>query len=248
MESDHHRTLEDVLQADPVGSIYAAREKPIKDYMQAHPDGVTLRKRVSKKVRDRTEADPSFLDKIAAIDDATMDGKRQICQLLDITLDEWQQLQEFNAGIDVAARSTPSPDAQALIRSWKTLKERAGIQDVDATNFPSALQRPMLVLYSADWCPPCRAMRPTFAQLVPFFDKADVRYCHDDSLHAKLNPGGIPQFIAYFPNGATVQSFVPGSAREIWETMNSMITLGQSWEGHGTFVCDESSCRIEPRE
>ena len=54
----------------------------------------------------------------------------------------------------------------ALIRSWRALKKKAGIKDVDEKDFPKTLERPMLVLYSADWCPPCRMMRPTFARHV----------------------------------------------------------------------------------
>jgi len=134
----------------------------------------------------------------------------------------------------------------ALIRSWRALKKKAGIKDVDEKDFPKTLERPMLVLYSADWCPPCRMMRPTFARLVPFFDKAEVHYTHVEDWKWAKSQGvkGIPQFVAYFPNGARVSSNVGSTTKEIWETMHKLIALGRGWEGAGELVCDGDSCKI----
>ena len=66
-------------------------------------------------------------------------------------------------------------------------------------------------------------MRPTFARLVPFFDKADVFYCHDETLRQDHGVKFIPQFVAHFPDGARVSSHVGSTTREVWETMSKLI-------------------------
>ena len=108
-------------------------------------------------------------------------------------------------------------------------------------------ERPMLVLYSADWCDPCRWLRPTFARLVRFYDKAEVRYCNEDEWRRSRGVDFIPQFVAYFPNGARVNCDAGSTTKELWETMNKLITLGESWSGEGELVCDQYSSAIVPK-
>ena len=88
-------------------------------------------------------------------------------------------------------------------------------------------------------------MRPTFARLVPFFkEKAEVFYCHDDEWRRSRGIDSIPRFEMYFPSGAVVGSHVPGTTREIWETMNNLLTLGKSYTGKGMLECTDEKCEI----
>ena len=89
-------------------------------------------------------------------------------------------------------------------------------------------------------------MRPTFARLVPFFDKADVRYCDDDAYRSQLGVKFIPQFVAYFPSGASVHAHVGDTTHEVWSTMNNLIVLGKNFEGRGTLTCTDDTCAITP--
>ena len=237
-------TLDDLLKADPLTALYATIEAAEKNYAEANPEHASRYQATVEEISAKYE-DPELEKKVAQHSWATEDGVRAIAFLYEVTAERLKQALEFTKGQHAAVDK--AVNEKTLIRSWHALKRKAGIKDVGEKDFPKMLERPMLVLFSADWCGPCRMMRPTFARLVPFFDKADVRYCHEDEWRRGQGVHFIPQFIAYFPNGAKVSSEVGGNTCEIWDTMNKLITLGASWTGEGELVCDKYSCAIVPK-
>lgn len=237
-------TLEELLRTDPMGSLYKAFEDASGAYAAQHAeDDATVRKHF-ERMQALAKEKPELRGKWAEHGIDTPKGRRALASLFDIPENELLRIKKFQDGARRAREKVAT--ATTLIRSWRALKRKAGIRDIESKDFPKTLERPMLVLYSADWCPPCRMMRPTFARLVPFFDKADVRYCHEEDWTWRQSQGvsGIPQFVAYFPNGARVNGDVGSTTKEIWDTMNALIALGKNWEGKGELVCDENSCKI----
>lgn len=238
-------TLDQLLHADPVGTLYEKIEEAGKLYDLAHFDDAMRSKATGDKWRSSNEEkNPELRDRLAKLDITTPEGFRASVELHGISYADMKHWKKFRE--DRLTSIVSVFDETALIRSWRVLKSRAKITDVGEKNFPTELERPMLVLYSADWCGPCVLIRPTFARLVPFFDNADVRYCHDDEYRRNCGIAFIPQFVAYFPNGSSVFSHVPRTAREIWNTMNKLVVLGQSFSGEGELVCTEESCSIVP--
>ncbi len=233
-------TLSDLLALDPVGTLYRQMGNDHEAFIAAHKEAHGVFLSVIKAKGALRESSPEQFAAVQQLDANTETGKAEIARILGISAETIAQAQTHLANM---IRATSAP-AHTLIRSWRALKARANIADLAPEDFPFVLTRPMLTLYSADWCPPCRVMRPTFARLVPFFDKAEVRYCHDDELQKDRGVQFIPQFVASFPNGAEVSSHVPATTQGIWDTMNNLIVLGKNWEGKGELSCTDEKCEI----
>ena len=235
-------TLEQLLLADPITAIYAHMENAMNAYELEDPIGAKKSECILKKWREAYEKKPELRIELQKHNFRTPEGLSVHAKLLNIPETEmlgWRDffIAKMNARVHAVNDET-------LIRSWRQLKTRARIRDVGASNFPEKFDRPMLVLYSADWCPPCRVMRPTFARLVSFFDKADVRYCHEDEYRRGRGIEFIPQFVAYFPNGSSVSSRVGANTREMWDNMHKLATLGECFVGHGELVCNDEHCEV----
>lgn len=241
-------TLDDLLKADPLASLYREITIVLDAHRKAHAKDDAAVSKLFKQVHALVKEKPELRGKWAEHGIDTSRGRRALVPLFGVSEKELLQVKKFQDG---ARRAKDRVVSNAvLIRSWRALKQRAKIKDIGEKDFPKTFGRPMLVLYSADWCAPCRIMRPTFARLVPFFDKAEVRYCHEEDWGWRQSQGvnGIPQFVAYFPNGARVNSSVGSTTKEVWDTMNKLITLGMSWGGEGELRCTEESCAIVPKE
>lgn len=238
-------TLGDLLRIDPLGTLCAQETEASAVFNKTHQEDAIITAKFFKTMNEVFRAHAEAREAAKLYSTETTEGLRYWARLLDLPEAEivrardhqerWKQL---------VASMTPD---QSLLRSWWQLKKRSGIKDVDQQNFPTTFVRPTLVLYSADWCRPCKLMRPTFARLVPFFDKADVCSGHDVLLRKEQGIQFVPQFVAYFPSGATVSSHVGGTTQEVWNTMNNLITLGQHWSGKGCSTCTEDKCAIVPR-
>lgn len=235
-------TLEQLLHADPITALYAQMENAMNEYELKEPVGAKISELVLKKWRAACEKKPELRIEFQKHDFRTTEGLRVYAQLLDIPESEMLDWRDFFIA-KMDARKNAVND-ETLIRSWRQLKTKAKIRDVGESNFPDKFDHPMLVLYSADWCPPCRIMRPTFARLVLFFDKAEVRYCHEDEYRRGRGIEFIPQFVAYFPNGSSVSSRVGGNAREVWGNMHKLVTLGERFVGNGELVCNDEYCEV----
>lgn len=239
-------TLEQLLHADPIGSLDKAFEDARRAYVARHAEDDAAVRKLFEQMQVLVKERPELQGKWAKHGLNTSKGRRALASLFGVSENDLLRIKKFQDG----ARRVQDRIAsnEALIRSWRALKRKAGIRNIEGKDFPLKLDRPMLVLYSADWCSPCRMIRPTFARLVPFFDKADVRYCHDEKWYWPNGIPYIPLLVAYFPNGANVHGGLSGSTRKIWETMSALVALGTSWEGDGELVCGKDSCRIVVRE
>ncbi len=245
-ELPRNYTLEDLLAADPIGALYRAQIKVTSDYTTANSAQLAEFEKLEAG-RDKLLAQkPERGSELNKYPIETAEGRVAIATLLELSLETVAGAYGFLTGFKEASASGV-PD-KALIRSWRALKRQAKIPDVGPENFPTVLTKPLLVLYSADWCPPCRVMRPTFARLRKFFDKADVGYCHNDEWRKSRGINFIPQFVVYFPSGTEVSSGVPGTTQETWDVMNNLVALGQSYQGKGVLECSDEKCAIVPSE
>ena len=238
-------TLEDLLAGDPLALMSAEYTKAYKAFVAAHPEGAKETASTYEHLRKIYKEQPGLREILEAIDGDTEEDLLKISQLISISVEQLVRVETYQKEHQAAVDRVASADE--LIRSWRALKQQAGIADIGEENFPETVERPMLVLYSADWCDPCRWLRPTFARLVRFYDKAEVRYCHEDEWRRSRGVNFIPQLVAYFPNGASVSSDCPRTTRELWETMNKLVALGESWSGEGELVCDQYSSAIVPK-
>jgi len=241
-------SLEQLLEADQIGAIYHAQEEAESNYREAHPKEGALAAMVNERFENKRKADKSFENQVWQLKFSGRAGRRIIAKMLGLPQSVLEQHRKFVIELANALKSVV--DHEELIRAWREIKGKVGIQDINSADFPSVLARPLIVLFSADWCPPCRVMRPTFGQLVQDFDKAEVRYHSlNDRDWVWPNSQGvrsIPRLVDYFPNGARVGSFIGHSTQELWDTMNNLITLGRAVDGDGVLVCDVDSCRVEP--
>ena len=240
--------LEDLLRIDPLGTLYAQEATSyvaFNEFDKTHRADALITAKFFKAMNEVFRTRPEARAAAQRYNTETAEGLQYWARLLDLPEAEIIRAREHQERWQQLVTSM-TPD-QSLLRSWWQLKKRAGITDVDRQNFPTTILRPMLVLYSADWCRPCKLMRPTFARLVPFFDKAAVRSGHDVALRKEQDIQFIPQFVAYFPNGATVSSRVGDTTQEVWDTMNNLITLGQHWSGKSRYACTEDGCTIIPQ-
>jgi thiol-disulfide isomerase/thioredoxin len=237
-------TLEDLLCVDPIGTIHREQDEAIASFNKLHPALLSTFQNVARAQAAACRADPGLVARSNEYRITTKSGRRSTSLLLNLPLEDVLSAYEYHrAFVRMISKITPRG---SLIRSWYNEKKRVSIVDVGKDNFPTTITRPMLVLYSADWCPPCRIMRPTFARLVSFFDKADVRYCHDDEWRITRGVKFIPQFVAYFPDGSSVSAHVGSTTQQVWDTMNNLIMLGKNFKGHGTLTCTDEKCEINP--
>lgn len=137
-------------------------------------------------------------------------------------------------------------DVEQLKLEWAQLITSAPLNELTIGSFPKRVGEPFLVLYTTDWCMPCQLLKPTFARLSHFFDKAPLHYSFDDALMKQEDVGFIPQFVAYFPDGSKVYSGCGENTREVWDTMHKLMTLGFGFKGKGRLECSGEECRINP--
>lgn len=133
-----------------------------------------------------------------------------------------------------------------LKRSWKALLRSSPIEVLASGRLPATESMPCIVFFSADWCTPCQVTKPTFARLAKYFDKSRLFYCSDHGLQEQEGVDSIPRLVAYFPHGAKIHSTCGGSAEELWNNMNLLITLGKGFKGQGNLVCSKGECKIVP--
>ncbi|MEK7090011.1 MAG: thioredoxin family protein, partial [Patescibacteria group bacterium] len=131
--------------------------------------------------------------------------------------------------------------------TWKRLVKKSPITVISRETFPGDENRPFIIFYSADWCGPCQAIKPSYLKLSNFFDKAKLYYYASDEIFAERPEiKFVPQLVAYLVNGSNIHSRCGGSAKELWDNMNLMLTLGENFTGTGELVCSDTECRIEP--
>src|SRR3954469_3085414 len=94
---------------------------------------------------------------------------------------------------------------------------------VTSSNFTAEViefDKPVLVDFTAAWCPPCRAMNPILDQLAA--DRDDLKIVsvdvdEDQQLASQWGVLGMPTFIL-FQNGAPIQQLVGSRPRKRLES------------------------------
>lgn len=140
-------------------------------------------------------------------------------------------------------------DYDELEKMWDELLANpiSTIETIDANSFPPSCndKKPYVIFFSANWCKPCKLRKPTYAMFSRFFTKAQLFYTQDEQLAKEQEVTRYPTLIAYFPNGTSVESSIPLTTLEFWDTLNKLIALGQNYSGKGRLACTENECKIE---
>lgn len=142
---------------------------------------------------------------------------------------------------EAMARVANVPQLKA---EWTKLLETAPLRELTLDSFPKEFKKLFIVLYTTDWCLPCHVLKPTFARLSFFSDKAPLFFSLDDNLMEREEISSVPQLVAHFPNKGKVYSSCADTTREVWDTMQKLITLGKGFEGNGRLECSENECKI----
>lgn len=234
-----NQTLENILEENALGAIFE-RATAVQSEFMNRPDTFTD---VSEAMA-RARQDQAILAQVKLLDQDAEDFTKKMAEIFDLELERAEGFVEFQKEMGLALSEILTNDS--LKESWNELLQTAPIQKIGLADFPTGATDPFIVFYSADWCGPCHAIKPTFARIAPFFDKATLYYSNDEELAAREETKFWPQLVAYFPDGRKVRSVCGDTAQELWDTLNLLITQGEMFDGDGMLVCDEEGCHIEP--
>lgn len=234
-----NQTLQDMLAKDEMGTIFEKANAVQHEFMD-RPDTFAD---VDESMA-RSRQDSALSEQMLGLDHRAENFNEKLAEILGLEVGRVAGFMQFREKMGLAMRELMDNDD--LRGSWNELMETAPIQKIGLADFPTGATDPFIVFYSADWCGPCHATKPTFARLAPFFDKATLYYSSDEELHKREEVKFIPQLVAYFPDGRKVRSVCGDTAQELWDTLNLLITQGEGFEGDGMLVCSDEGCRIEP--
>jgi thiol-disulfide isomerase/thioredoxin len=230
-------TLARLLEEDPMGKLFAAAaeaSKPFTDHLaQQYP-------RLTQSLKEARESSTK-------LDFSSEEGVRASATTLRATYEELQGYLELRRSVMEAldARRKEAVQYNLLRRSGNALLQQSPVVKIKGDELPADSLKPYIVFWSAGWCFWCKLVVPTFARLSRFFDRCPLFFCADEDLRKAQGIRFIPQLVAYLPEGQ-VGSDCGGTAQELWDHLNLLITLGQGFRGSGTLVCDEQGCRIDP--
>ena len=234
-----NQTLESILDEDELGTIFE-RANTVQDEFMNRPDTFTD---VGESMA-RSRQDPALSEQMLALDPKAENFNERLAELLSLDVERVAGFMQFREEMGLAMRELMDNDN--LKESWNELMETSPIQKIGLANFPTGATDPFIVFYSADWCGPCHATKPTFARLAPFFEKATLYYSNDAELAQREEAVFWPQLVAYFPDGKKIRSVCGDTAQQLWDTLNLLITQGEAFDGDGMLICDEEGCHIEP--
>lgn len=235
-----NQTLEDILTEDELGTIFE-KAVAVQGEFMSRPDTFAD---VQETMMRRAQQDPATLTQLKELDKDADDYTEKLVELFDFELERTENFVKFYREMSLALSKIISNDS--LKESWNELMETAPIQKIGPANFPTGATNPFIIFYSADWCGPCHAIKPTFARLAPFFDKATLHYSNDEELAQKEEVVFWPQLVAYFPDGKKIRSTCGETTQQLWDILNLLITQGEAFDGDGMLICDEEGCHIEP--
>jgi thioredoxin 1 len=101
--------------------------------------------------------------------------------------------------------------------------ERMSLHAVTQSNFTAEVlesERPVLVDFTAAWCPPCRAMNPILDQMAAERDDikiVSVDVDNEQELASQWGVMGMPTFL-FFQNGQPIQQLVGSRPRKRLES------------------------------
>lgn len=240
--------VEALISDDPIGRLLTDVDRAASAYEAAHREEAEVALTLSRMIGKKFNEDQKFRELLGKIDLRTAEERYELASILDVSVLDVECFVRYRT--DCAAAMEAVAPAQELNDEWHRLKVDVGIKDTDASVFASKLERPMLVLFSADWCPPCRMKRPAFAELVRFFYEADVYYCDASERFELENIETIPTIVVYFPRGVSVRTSLRDTVAKVWEDMHLLVALGNKWEGTGAgeLIHEDCSPLIVPYE
>lgn len=214
------QSLAQLLGEDPAGTI-AVRAL---DAESREEERATSRFPPFPEVAESMRAavrDPEKRSVIGGTDWNDAEQVDQVAELLGVAPETLLEYRRERAVVQRAFRDAARlPD---LKRSWALLLPNAPIEEATRSTLRT-VERPFLVLFTADWCRWCWVAKPTFARLSHHFTAAKLFYTNDEDLaRAECEQLFWPQLVGYREDGSKEASDCGDTTSELWEAMHRVV-------------------------
>jgi len=111
--------------------------------------------------------------------------------------------------LSIAAAVRRTPIAFRVVATRRSMSSVISLSDLDAVEKFTQLNSKCVLYYTANWCGPCKAIKPVYEQLAQDYGgtialgKVDVDANPDAAAEAAVS--SVPTFVAYHNNSAVGQ-------------------------------------------
>jgi len=241
--------LEKLLEDDPLTKAMTETNEAIRDIENKCSAGFEAFKAMQE----------SIMANYANITDLDLDKKKELLDAAEILGTSIDNLAKYHM-IDkkICAEVREKVTIPLIEEGKKLIGESPVVKIVDGT-LPAEEEKPYLVLYTAQWCGPCRIMKPTFARLAHYFDKGKLFYTEDGLNIGASNPEftklskkervvGYPSLVSYVGQ-AKLHHAGASDTKHLWEAMNQLVIMAEPyakkdylgclvWRGEGLKLMD----------
>ncbi len=225
--------LEKLIVTDPLGKLYKKIEEITNKYNLRLAEYDDIAKTL-ENVKSENWKDYDF---------KTEDGIKKASELLSLDFERLKKYLDLGYGkVDAVKKEI---DYEKLKEEGKELLQKSGVLDVIQKDITEP--KPYIVFYTSESCFPCTIMKPTFAKLAQFSDRAKIFHSTDLTNIVKQDCF-VPQLIGYFDKGSVHYMMTWPSTRKLWLAMNQLVTEGSKFEGIGVLVYEGSNYHVEKRE
>lgn len=244
------KTLVEILEEDKVGNWFNQIEKAGKKLDQKIRTEMQERFPTVVLADERYEADDFLQKTVDACDFETEEGLLRASQLLEVNLEDLKGYIELEDRLGGTLIPFWETEIEPFKEDWP--KQLEGTNITLVSEIPKSTSMPCIVFHSPEWCFWCWIIKPTFIEVANHFDKIPIFINDNSDASQTVNVNSYPRLAVHFPpnddcpEGKIITVYPGTSAQEIWDNLNALISLGETFQGtSGKLVCDENGCHIE---